>query len=56
MNKGTWNHENIAGAVYGLSVALFTRGLAWSVKELEAFLVGVRKEMKDPKIHAYFPL
>lgn len=53
---GMWNHENIAGGLYGVSVALFTRGLGWTVEELELFLVDVRKEIKDTKIHSYFPL
>ena len=51
-----WNHENIAGGLYGVSVAIFTRGLGWTTEQLELFLVDVRKEMKGTKIHAYFPL
>jgi hypothetical protein len=38
----------------GISMALFTRGLGWSVEELEVFLVDVRREMKSTKIHAYW--
>ena len=53
---GMWNHENIAGGLFGVSVALFTRGLGWTAEELEIFLVNVRNEMKDTKIHSYFPL
>lgn len=54
--EGMWNHENIAGGLYGVSVALFTRALGWTKEELEVFLVDVRKELKDMKIHSYFPL
>jgi hypothetical protein len=42
--------ENLVG---GLSMALLTRVCGWSVEEVEAFLVNVRKEFKDTKIHAY---
>ena len=51
-----WNLENMAPSLEGLSMALFTRALRWSKEEVEAFLVGVRKDMKDTKIHAYWPL
>lgn len=53
---GTWTHENISPAFYGLSVAAFTRLLGWTVEELEVFLVDVRKDFANPKIHAYFPV
>jgi hypothetical protein len=51
-----WSHENITRSLYGLSVALFTRGLNWTLAELEVFLVDVRKEMSDTKIHAWVPM
>ncbi|KAH7348872.1 S-adenosyl-L-methionine-dependent methyltransferase [Rhexocercosporidium sp. MPI-PUGE-AT-0058] len=53
---GMWNKENMLGALHGISVALFTRGLGWSNEELEVFLAGVRKEWVDPKVHVYFPI
>ncbi|KAE9373651.1 S-adenosyl-L-methionine-dependent methyltransferase [Stipitochalara longipes BDJ] len=51
---GMWMYENFSGGVQGLSMALFTRGLGWSAQEVEAFLVDVRKDMKDTKIHGYY--
>lgn len=51
---GMWMYENFSGGVQGLSMALFTRGLGWSAEEVEAFLVDVRKDMKDTKIHGYY--
>ena len=51
-----WNHENISGGLESLSLGLFTRCLGWSKEEVEVFLVDVRKEMKDTKIHAYYPM
>lgn len=40
----------------GLSVAIFTRLLGWTVEELEVFLVDVRREMRDTSIHAYWSM
>ena len=53
---GMWCHENITKSLHGLSLALFTRGLGWSLEELEVFLVQVRKEMSDTKIHSWVPM
>jgi len=33
---------------------LFTRWLRWKEKEVTVFLTSVRKEMRDPSIHAYW--
>ena len=46
-------------AVYGVSAAIFTRpkgegGLGWSKEELEVLLAGVRRDLRDTNIHAYF--
>lgn len=53
---GLWCNENIAASLYGLSVGLFTRGLGWTLAELEVYLVEVRKQMSDTKIHAWVPI
>lgn len=53
---GMWTLENLGSSLFGLSVALFTRGLGWSVQQLEVFLVDVRKEMQNTKFHAYWPI
>lgn len=53
---GTWAHENVGPSLEGFSMAVFTRLLNWTKEELEVFLVDVRKEVNDPKIHAYFPM
>ena len=51
---GLWNLANLHDNLSGISMALFTRGLGWTAEELEVFLVDVRREMKDTRIHAYF--
>ncbi|KAE9367287.1 S-adenosyl-L-methionine-dependent methyltransferase [Stipitochalara longipes BDJ] len=53
---GMWMLENFSSGVSGLSMALFTRGLGWTADETEAFLVDVRKDMKDTKIHGYYTI
>jgi hypothetical protein len=54
--SGIWTEQNICNGLYGLSVALFTRGLGWTAQETEVFLVNVRKDLKDRRIHAYWPM
>lgn len=55
-DSGMWAHEAIAGSLSGLTLGYFTRGLGWTMEEVEVFLVDVRKEMKDTKVHAWMPM
>ncbi|KAI9741292.1 MAG: hypothetical protein M1834_003009 [Cirrosporium novae-zelandiae] len=54
--KGLWTLANITQGLYANTVGLFTRGLGWNREEVEVFLVDVRKQLQDRKIHAYFPI
>lgn len=47
---------NIGGGLEGLSLALLTRGLGWDKERVLAYLTAVRKDLYDPKIHAYWPM
>jgi len=63
---GTWpkdrtlkeiGHTNLEQALMGLEglvVRLFTQALDWTPDEVQVFLIGLRKELKDPSIHAYY--
>ena len=51
-----WTLENISNGIQGLSLALFTRGLKWSVEELEVLLAEVRVNMRDRSIHSYWKM
>lgn len=51
---GMWVLEDLGGGLEGLSLALFTRVLGWSKEETEVFLAGVRQDMKNTRIHAYW--
>ncbi|RDW61386.1 S-adenosyl-L-methionine-dependent methyltransferase-8 [Coleophoma crateriformis] len=53
---GMWTYEDICGGISGISMAIFTRAHGWTADEVEAFLVDVRKEFKDTRIHTYFPV
>ncbi|CAI4217786.1 unnamed protein product [Parascedosporium putredinis] len=47
-------YKEIGDGVSGLSLALFTRGLGWTAEDVEIFLAGVRKDMKDVRMHTYY--
>lgn len=51
-----WAQEATTNSLTGLSISLFTNGLGWSAEELEVFLVEVRKDIKNSKIHSYWPM
>lgn len=58
---GIWGQENCLSGLAAFSLAVFTRprsenGLGWSNEELEVLLAGVRKDLKNTAIHAYFPV
>ncbi|KAK0725572.1 S-adenosyl-L-methionine-dependent methyltransferase [Lasiosphaeris hirsuta] len=51
---GEWNFANMYEGVSGMSLFLFPNFLGWSIAEVELFIIDVRKEMKDRRIHAYW--
>ncbi|CCF45236.1 UMTA [Colletotrichum higginsianum] len=53
---GQWNFHNFADAAEALALAPLTRAHGWTKEEVQVFLVGVRKDMRDPKIHSYMPM
>jgi ubiquinone/menaquinone biosynthesis C-methylase UbiE len=50
---GKWSLENTLMGLHGITTAIFTRALNWSPEAVELFLVGVRKQMLDPRSHVY---
>ncbi|BDD55982.1 hypothetical protein MAP00_001462 [Monascus purpureus] len=54
LNELGRNHQvNVLESLGPYSYALFTRILGWSRSEIEVFLMGVRKEVKDLSNHLY---
>lgn len=42
---GEWNLVNMLDGLEGFTFRLWTKVLGWSVEEVEAFLIGVRKDL-----------
>lgn len=53
---GAWNYENMTSGLEAISLGLFTRVLGWSREEVDVFLIDVRKDIKNTKIHCYYPM
>ena len=53
---GLWNLANIDSGLEGLTLFLFTRGLGMTKEECLLYCSEARKEIRDPKIHAYWPM
>ena len=50
---GLWEMVNFGEGLQGFSLKLFMQFLGWSREELEVFLVQVRKDIEDKRIHSY---
>lgn len=53
---GTWQLANTDNGLEGWTLALFTRALGWSREETLVLCSQVRKDIRNPKIHAYWNL
>jgi hypothetical protein len=53
---GIWSFENLNRGVEGLLMALFTRYLDWTAEQVIVFCSALRKQLANPKIHAYTPM
>lgn len=53
---GVWQNANMSSGLEAFTMAPFTRAHGWTADEVRAFLVGVRRELNNPRIHAYLPM
>jgi SAM-dependent methyltransferase len=53
---GAWNHLQTTEGLESFFLAIFTRMLGYSKIEVDTLCARVRKELNDPKFHAYFLL
>lgn len=53
---GIWNMTNMLDGLDGFTVRLWTMALGMTHEEIQAFLVQVRKDIRDTKIHSYWPM
>ncbi|MCJ1383846.1 hypothetical protein MMC17_006960 [Xylographa soralifera] len=48
---GVWHLEQLFMGLQGIAMGLFTRMHGWTSEEVEVFLVGLRRELRDKSIH-----
>lgn len=53
---GLFQRFQMLEGVHGMTFGLLTRVAGWSPERVEAFLVGVRGEMKDRSVHSLYKL
>lgn len=53
---GYWNGASMDIGLEGLLMALLTRGLGWSKEQVLVYCAQARAALRDPRIHAYFPM
>lgn len=53
---GAWNLVQIEHGIEGFTLRLFTQILGWKSEEVQVLLANVRKDLRDPRIHAQFDL
>ncbi|KAJ5002573.1 Secondary metabolism regulator LAE1 [Colletotrichum sp. SAR 10_66] len=49
---GEWNYHNFVAAAEALAMGPLTRAHGYTKEEVDVFLIDVRKNMRDPKIHS----
>merc|ERR1711939_439816 len=54
--SGLFSLVGMLEGLSGLSQRVFTKALGWSVEEMELLLMDVRRELKNRRIHTYFPI
>jgi hypothetical protein len=45
--------EILSNSLLALSMQVFIRGLGWTYKQVEGFLVGVKRNLQDPNVRVY---
>lgn len=48
--------QNMLDGLEALSLMLLTKQFNWTVAEVDAFLTDVKKDLRDTRIHAYWPV
>ena len=53
---GQWSLTNMDSALAPSTLAPLTRGLGWTHDEVMVLVSKARKQLRDPNIHAYWPM
>ncbi|KAL8742427.1 MAG: hypothetical protein Q9184_008257, partial [Pyrenodesmia sp. 2 TL-2023] len=51
---GAWNLVQIEHGLEAFTLRLFTQMLGWQAEEVQVLLANVRKDLRNPKVHAQF--
>ena len=51
---GSWNLVQLEDGLEGFTLRLFTQHLDWKIEEVGVMLAKVRKDLRDPRIHAQY--
>lgn len=54
--SGLFSVVGLIDGLSGLSQRVFVNGLQWSIEEMEVLLMQVREDLRNRKIHAYWPM
>ncbi|KAG4256635.1 hypothetical protein FPRO04_08476 [Fusarium proliferatum] len=52
---GAWEMENLLSGLEAMVTRMFQKGLGWTDAEVTVFLAFLRKEIKNPRMHGYWP-
>jgi hypothetical protein len=52
---GKWVSENFNWGAESMTLALFTHYLGWSIEEVQVFAAQFRADLRNRKMHAYWP-
>jgi hypothetical protein len=53
---GSFQRFQMVEGIHGIAFGLLTRVGGWTPQAVEAFLAGVRREMKDKSVHSLYKL
>ncbi|KAI8242428.1 Secondary metabolism regulator LAE1 [Colletotrichum sp. SAR 10_96] len=53
---GEWNYHNFVAAAEALAMGPLTRAHGYRKEDVDVFLIDVRKNMRDPRIHSYLTM
>ena len=53
---GAWNLVTLEEGLEGMTLRLLTQVLGWRPEKVQVLLAHVRKDFRDPKIHAQLNL
>ena len=53
---GSWNLVSLEDGLEGMTLRLLTQVLGWTAESVQVLLASVRKDFRDPSIHAQLDL